>query len=107
MTDCKEAYIVRKLQCRLDWMVAWCERWNIRIQEDKTSAIYFSHQRAPPKSLLALKERNSPFVKHLSVNFSKRITWRLHIERVEAKTFRTFIRLYPLLKVSNSPPTLN
>jgi hypothetical protein len=26
------------------------------------------------------------------------MTWRLHIETIEAKGFRTFIRLYPLFK---------
>jgi hypothetical protein len=35
-------------------------------------------------------------VKYLGVIFDKR--WRLHIERIEAKVFRTFIRLYSLFK---------
>jgi hypothetical protein len=34
-------------------------------------------------------------VKYFGVILNKRITWRLHIERIEAKAFRTFIRLYP------------
>jgi hypothetical protein len=45
--------------------------------------------------------RNIPFVDHvkyLGVILHKRITWRLHIEMTEAKTFRTFIRIYSLLK---------
>jgi hypothetical protein len=37
-------------------------------------------------------------IKYLSVIFEKRITWRLQIERIEAKAFRTFIRLYPVFK---------
>jgi hypothetical protein len=53
-TDRKEGYTVRKLQRGLDTLVAWCERWNIKINEDKTRAIYFSHQMAPPESLLTL-----------------------------------------------------
>jgi hypothetical protein len=32
------------------------------------------------------------------VIFDKRITWRLHTEITEAKPFRTFIRIYSLLK---------
>jgi hypothetical protein len=38
-----------------------------------------------------------PFVhsaKYLGVIFDKRVTWRLHIEMIEAKAFRTFIRVY-------------
>jgi hypothetical protein len=98
-TDRKEGYIVRKLQRGLDSLVAWCERWNIKITEDKNRAIYFSHQRAPPMSLLTLNRWNIPFinnVKYLGAIFDKRITKRLHLERIEAKAFRTFIRLHSL-----------
>jgi hypothetical protein len=79
--------------------VAWCERWNIKINEDKTQAIYFSQQRRPPDS--TLNGRNIPFVnsvKYLGVIFDKRMTWRLHVETIEAKAFRTFIILYYLFR---------
>jgi hypothetical protein len=45
--------------------------------------------------------RNIPLVDHvkyLGVIFDKRITWRLHIEMIEAKAFRTFIRICSLFK---------
>jgi hypothetical protein len=45
--------------------------------------------------------RNIPLVNHveyLGVIFDKRITWSLHIEMIEAKVFRTFIRIYSLFK---------
>jgi hypothetical protein len=53
------------------------------------------------EAYLTLNGRNIPFVihvKYLDVIFDKRITWRLHIEMIEAKAFRTFIRIYSLLK---------
>jgi hypothetical protein len=78
-------------------MAAWCELWNIKISEDKTRAIYFSHQQKPPNSLLTLNGRNIPFVnsvKYLNIIFVKRIAWRLHIDMIEAKAFRVFLRLY-------------
>jgi hypothetical protein len=74
---------------------------NIKINEEKTQAIYFPHQRRPPESLLTLNGRSIPFVnsvKYLGVIFDKRMTWRLHIGTIEAKAFRTFIRLYSLFK---------
>jgi hypothetical protein len=37
-------------------------------------------------------------VKYLSVIFDKNITWRPHTEMMEAKAFRTFIRVYSLVK---------
>jgi hypothetical protein len=44
-TERKERYVLRKLQRGLDAIEMWCEHWNIKINEDKTQAIYFSHRR--------------------------------------------------------------
>jgi hypothetical protein len=44
-TDGKEGFIVRKLQRGLRSMETWCERWNIKINENKTRGIYFSRSR--------------------------------------------------------------
>jgi hypothetical protein len=103
-TERKEGYVLRKLLCGLDAIETWCEYWNIKINEGKTQAIYFSHRHRPPESHLKLNGRNIPFVnnvKYLGVIFDKRITWRLHIEIIEAKAFRTFIRSILYSKVSN------
>jgi hypothetical protein len=100
-TDRKEGYVLRKLQGGLTSVGSWCERWNIRINEDKTQAIYFSRGNKPPETSLTLNGRNIPFVnniKYLGVIFDRKITWRLHIEAIEAKAFRTFIRVYSLFK---------
>jgi hypothetical protein len=51
-----------------------------------------------------LNGQNIPFVnyvRYLGVIFDKRITWRLHIEMTEAKTFRTIIRIHSLFKSVN------
>jgi hypothetical protein len=95
-------------------MEAWCERWKIKINEDKTRGIYFFCSRRPPESRLILNEKNIPFVnsaKYLGVIFDRKITWRLHVEMIEAKAFRTFIRTYSLFKSerlsSNIKPTLH
>jgi hypothetical protein len=37
-------------------------------------------------------------VKYLGVIFDKKVTWRLHIEMIEAKAFTTFITIYSLFK---------
>jgi hypothetical protein len=82
-------------------METWCERWNIKINEDKTQGVYFSRSRRPPESYLTLNGINIPFVnnaKYLGVIFDKKITWRLHIAMIEAKAFRIFIIIYFLFK---------
>jgi hypothetical protein len=37
-------------------------------------------------------------VKYLGVIFDRKITWRLNIDMMEAKAFRTFIRAYSLFR---------
>jgi hypothetical protein len=93
--------VVRKLERGLSSMKAWRERWNIKINEDKTRGIYFCRSRRPPESRLTLKGRNIPFVnsvKLLGVIFEKKDTCRLHIEMIEDKAIRAFIRIYSLFK---------
>jgi hypothetical protein len=54
-------------------MAAWCERWNIKINKDKTREIYLSYS----DSLLTLNGRNIPFersVKYVGVIFDKKMT---------------------------------
>jgi hypothetical protein len=100
-TDRKEGYVLRKLQRGLTSVGSWCEHCNIRINEDKTQAIYFSRGNRPPETSLTLNGRNIPFVdciKYLGAIFDRKITWRIHIEAIEAKAFRTFLRVCSLFK---------
>jgi hypothetical protein len=100
-TDRKEGFVVRNLQRGLSSRKTWCERWNIKINEDKTQGIYFSSRRRPPESHLTLNGRNIPFVnsvKYLGVIFDKRVACRLHIEMIEAKAFRTFVSVFHIQK---------
>jgi hypothetical protein len=58
-------------------METWCERWSIKINEDKTWGIYFSLSRRPPESRLTLNGQDIPFVnsaKYLIVIFNKKVT---------------------------------
>jgi hypothetical protein len=67
-----------------------CECWNIKTNEDKAQAVYFSHRRRLPEAHLTLNGWNIPFiihVKYLVLIFDKRITWRLHTEVIEVKAF--------------------
>jgi hypothetical protein len=38
-TDRIEGYVLRKLQCDLTSIESWCQRWNIKINEDKIQTI--------------------------------------------------------------------
>jgi hypothetical protein len=43
-SDSKEGYVLRKIQRGIDSMAAWCKQWNIKINEDKILAIYFTRR---------------------------------------------------------------
>jgi hypothetical protein len=78
-------------------MSAWCERWNVEINEDKTRVICFSHQGRPPDSLLTLNVRSVPFVNgvgYLGVIFDKGMAWGLHMEMIEARALIGSVMTY-------------
>jgi hypothetical protein len=40
VTECKKGYVLRKLQRGLDAIETWCERWNIKINEDSGNLLF-------------------------------------------------------------------
>jgi hypothetical protein len=93
--------VLNKLQRGLTAVGSWCQRWNIKINEGKTQAIYFSKRRRMPGDDLQLIGRNIPFVnsvKYLRVIFDSRMTWRLHIEKIAAMASGTYIRTYSIFR---------
>jgi hypothetical protein len=76
----EEGYVLRKIQRGLTAMESWCERWNIKINEEKTRVIFFSHRRTPFEASLTLKGRHIPFTNHakyLDVILDKKLTYLL------------------------------
>jgi hypothetical protein len=80
---------------------SWCQRWNMKINEGKTRAMYFSKRRRMLGDDLQLNGQNIPFVnsvKYLGVIFDRRMTWRLHIEKIAAKALGTCIGTYSIFR---------
>ena len=68
----------RKMKRGFTQTRSFCERWNIKISEDKTQTIYFSLGHGRTESHLTLKERYIPSfcqVKYLGAIFYRRKTW--------------------------------
>jgi hypothetical protein len=100
-TEKHEHRVLNKLQRGLTAVGLWCQRWNIKINEGKTEAIYFSKRRRMPGDDLQLNGVNIPFVnsvKYLSVIFDRMMTWRPHIEKISAKALGPYIRTYSIYK---------
>jgi hypothetical protein len=101
-TDRRESYVIRKLRTGLNTMEKWCEQWNIKINEGKTRAIYFSRRLGRNEAYLTLKGQNIEFVnnvKYLGVTLDTRMTWKAHIDWTVTKALQTFGQIYPLLKI--------
>jgi hypothetical protein len=95
-TEKHERRVPCKLPRGLTAVKPWCERWNIKINEGKIQAIYFSRIRRVPGDVrvLHLKGRDVPFVNnvaYLGVTFDRRMTWKNHIERTVAKSLRSYL----------------
>jgi hypothetical protein len=79
----------------------WCERWNIKINEGISQAIYFSRRLISLDNLLQLIGREVPFVNnvcYLGITFNKRIIRKQHIEMSVARALSTYIRNYSVFK---------
>jgi hypothetical protein len=92
--------VLRKLQRGFGAIETWCEHWNIKINEDKTQAMYFFDRLRPPQAHITLKGWNIhciSHIKYLGLIFDK-ITMRLHTRITMIEGFRTFIRINSLFK---------
>jgi hypothetical protein len=96
-----ERHIFCKLERSLSAVNSWCEHWNIKINEGKPQAIYFSTRLRVHNDVLQLIEQDIPFVSNvtfLHVPFDRRMTWRYHIERTVAMALHIYIRAYSLFR---------
>jgi hypothetical protein len=87
-TEKHERCVLCKLQRELTAVNSWDERWNIRINEGKIQAIYFTRRLRVSDDVLQLNGRDIPFVNnvmYLGVTFDRRMTWRHHIERLQPR----------------------
>jgi hypothetical protein len=93
--------MLNKFQRVLTAVGSWCQLWNIKLNEGKTQAIYFSKRSRMPVDDLQLNGRNILFVssvKYLGVIFDRKMTWGLHIEQIAVKALDTYIRTYYIFK---------
>jgi hypothetical protein len=69
--------VLCKLQRGLTAVNSLCEWWNIKLNEGKTHAIYFSRRLRVPDDVLQLNGRDIPFVNnatYLAVTLDRKMT---------------------------------
>jgi hypothetical protein len=108
-TEKHERRVLCKLQRGLTAMNSWCERCNIKINEGKTRAIYFSRWFRVPDGLLQLNVQDIPFVYNVTILVSLSTGgWHGNlVERNVAKALGTYVRTYFLFKSRHLSTNIN
>jgi hypothetical protein len=66
-TEKHERHVLCKLPRGITAVNSWCERWNIKINERKIQAIYFSRILRVPDDILELSGGDIPFVNNVTI----------------------------------------
>jgi hypothetical protein len=83
--------LIRKMQAKLDWLVAFCLEWGFKISIDKTIAVWFSLSGKKPMGLDVVLKVNGQTINHepsanfLGVKFDSGLTWADHIDYVRER----------------------
>ena len=102
--------LTERLQASSDAFQCWCATWKLQIQPTKTAMVYFSpHPRKKYKNKLEIQVNKvnikpQESARYLGVTFDRKLNWRSHIEKVEAKVAsRTSLPRF----ISRSSPNAN
>ncbi|KAJ8916456.1 hypothetical protein NQ315_014673 [Exocentrus adspersus] len=94
------------LQNSLDRLETWCNRWRVKINPDKSTAVLFTKRQIPlDLDDLTLTDEPIPWnrqARYLGVTMDQRLTWKPHIVVTVARARATRARLYPLHKGNNT-----
>lgn len=96
--------IVTELQCALDNLVHYFQKWKIKINGEKTQAVFFTRKRKScfyPTNQLKINGTCIPWsdnVKYLGVYMDRKLIFDLHIKRQIEKFHIARNMLYPLIK---------
>lgn len=99
--------IVEKLQISLDILTNYFSKWKIKINEEKTQAVFFTRRRHVcyyPITQLKINRTNIPWsqnIKYLGVYLDKKLIFNTHIGHQIHKFNIAKNLLYPLIKRSS------
>lgn len=102
--------IIDRLQCAIDVLCAYFNKWKLKLNESKTEAILFTRKRALPRRNLNIgghPVRWQKVVKYLGVMIDNKTNWSLHVDYIKLKGIKALNALSPILnrKTNLSPAT--
>lgn len=84
-------HMQNKLQLYLNEIEAWCKKWLVQINADKTQLTCFHRKKKASHVSLSLKNVNiglTPESTFLGITFDSRLNWKPHLEKVHGTFFR-------------------
>lgn len=95
--------IIKSLNCALKIYSKYCEKWKLKINGEKSEAIFFTRftkSNKIPNTQLQINNTDIPWkvnIKYLGLTLDKRLTYRYHIENTVIKCEKIFRALYCFL----------
>ena len=98
-----QTQLLKNLNSALDVYSKYCLKWKLKINGDKSEAMFFTRftsTRKNPRRQLKISNTDIPWklaVKYLGLIIDKRLTFKSHIENTVIKCEKVFRSLYSLL----------
>jgi Reverse transcriptase (RNA-dependent DNA polymerase)/Endonuclease-reverse transcriptase len=96
----KPEAIRKNLELAVKTLTDHFTKWKIKINQNKTDAIFFSVRKHKPNSDLKIPSGESlkwqTQIKYLGITFDKRMRWAPHIEAAKCKAIRAISSIYPI-----------
>lgn len=105
--------IVTNLQCALNKLVQYYDKWKLKLNYDKTQYIFFTRKRKNcflPSSNLTINGVDicwSENVKYLGIHLDRKLTFQYHITTIQNKVNLYIKILYPLINRKSSLSNFN
>jgi hypothetical protein len=105
--------IIETLQNGLDRLQNFFTKWKIKVNTEKTKAIFFTRKRRAcfkPQSYLKLDNNDIEWVeilKYLGITLDSKLTFRQHISRTIDKINKAIVTLYPFVNRNSHLSTEN
>lgn len=93
-------FAINRLQRQIDAAAVWMDKWRIRLNIQKSTAVFFNSQKSHPRRKIRIKKNQISWcnqAKYLGVTFDKLLTFNKHKKDTIQKAKRARAMLYPVL----------
>lgn len=95
-----EDYIIKNIQSHIHELETFFQKWKIKINTNKTTAMMFTHKKSIQSTSLTILGEKIKFTenaKYLGLNLDMKLNFSNHITQVSSKAHAAISILYPLV----------